>query len=604
MALPYERDIADLKEDVGSARDRRGATVLLGAGASISAGIPLASGFCRRIEESFPEKYRRAKAGGGVGYQHLMAALTPDQRRVMLGGAIDEARINWAHIALACLIRDGYVTRVLTPNFDPLVVQACALVNVFPSIYDFAASPTFKPSHVGSPAVYYLHGQRSGFRLLNTEEECGAHTASLKPVFDEAGEGRPWIVVGYSGQNDPVFDALLRKRDFDGGLYWVSRRDDAPGSHLSNGFLDAAGSKFLVQGYDADSFFMRLADQLDCFPPDLVRDPFGHLQGTYDRIVTSYPKAEGGEGGDLLLQARETVRRAAEADAAPSKETADSDDLTDLRLALATGDYDRVFAAWERNPSPSRELADLAASALTWQGADLAVESRQVLDAAEARAGFERAIEKYAAAVAVKPDKHEALNNWAVTLADIARRTDDAAEARAGFERAIEKFVAAVALKPDDHKALSNWGVALASIAKRTDDAAEARAGFERAIEKFVAAVALKPDRHEVLYNWGGALAEIAGRTDDPERVASLLDEAEDVLLRAVSLNPSKCYNLACLYARRGQTDEARRLLMQAREAGTLPDADHLRADLDLASLQEEPWFQDLLGPSDADTAP
>jgi hypothetical protein len=119
------------------------------------------------------------------------------------------------------LIDEGYVDRVLTTNCDPLISRACALVNSFPAVYDFAASHIFNPGQVGEKAIFHLHGQRDGFVLLNTRSEVTKHRNHVKPVFDDAHKGRVWIVVGYSGENDPVFDLLARVKTFEYGLYWI-----------------------------------------------------------------------------------------------------------------------------------------------------------------------------------------------------------------------------------------------------------------------------------------------------------------------------------------------------------------------------------------------
>ena len=77
---------------------------------------------------------------------------------------------------------------------------------------------------------------------------------------------------------------------------------------------------------------------------------------------------------------------------------------------------------------------------------------------------FALAGEKYAAALAVKPDKHEVLNNWGVSLFDQARmKTGE--EAYRLFALAGEKYAAALAIKPDKHDTLNNWGIALAAQA-------------------------------------------------------------------------------------------------------------------------------------------
>ena len=197
---------------------RRPCSLLIGAGCSVTAGIPTAEGFVRLIERHYPSAYARADR---KTYHHCMAALASGFRRDLIINAITNAKINWAHVAIAQLIAEGYVDRVLTTNFDPLVARACALVGEFPAVYDFAASTTFDPAKVAEKAVFHLHGQSTGFVLMNTEQECAGHGQWLGPLFADAGRGRSWIVVGYSGDNDPVCKHLAEVKRFEYGLYWI-----------------------------------------------------------------------------------------------------------------------------------------------------------------------------------------------------------------------------------------------------------------------------------------------------------------------------------------------------------------------------------------------
>src|SRR6266540_4371031 len=115
----------------------------------------------------------------------------------------------------------GYIDRVLTTNFDPLVLRACALVGLYPATYDLATSQLFEPDKVPEQAIFHLHGQRTGFILINTEAAFEKHSKLLAPIFEDAGRGRVWLVVGYSGKNDPVFDHLANVDCFDNTLYWI-----------------------------------------------------------------------------------------------------------------------------------------------------------------------------------------------------------------------------------------------------------------------------------------------------------------------------------------------------------------------------------------------
>jgi len=244
--MQRERTLDDLVATLRSVVDRdKKCTLLIGAGCSVAAGIPTAAGFVNEIKARNPRAYERATE---KTYPHCMAALPPGQRRDLIAEFVDRARINWAHIAIAQLIKGGFVDRVLTVNFDPLVVRACALVGEFPAVYDLAASQHFKPADIPDQAVFYLHGQRSGFRLLHTRQEVEAHTAGLRPVFEDAGRGRMWIVVGYSGEHDPVFDHLAAIPQFDYELYWITYQDAEPSAQVRERLLRPDNYAFTIKG--------------------------------------------------------------------------------------------------------------------------------------------------------------------------------------------------------------------------------------------------------------------------------------------------------------------------------------------------------------------
>ena len=221
----------------------------------MKAGIPTAEGFVGWIKENRPRAYRRAKE---KTYPHCMHELSPSERRVLIANFVDKAKINWAHIGIAQLMLHGYVDRVLTTNFDLLVSKACSLVGLFPAVYDFAASRLYRDVDIPDQAVVHLHGQRTGFVLLNTEKEVSEHSDRMEPVFREAGAGRVWIVVGYSGENDPVFTHLSKMKRFDNNLYWVGYGDQDPTGHVKRGLLTVDKFAFWVRGFDADSFFVKL----------------------------------------------------------------------------------------------------------------------------------------------------------------------------------------------------------------------------------------------------------------------------------------------------------------------------------------------------------
>ena len=204
--------IADVVEALKRAKEaKQKCTLLIGAGCSVTAGIPLAKGFVDIIAERYPRAYDHATE---KTYPYCMSSLSPGERYELVAEYVDKAKLNWAHIAIAQLMACGYVDRVLTTNFDPLLQRACALLNIYPAIYDFAASPRFVRNFVPDHAIFHLHGQRTGFVQLHSEEELAKHFEAIAPVFEDAVSRGLWIIVGYSGENDPVFTRLAEVPTF------------------------------------------------------------------------------------------------------------------------------------------------------------------------------------------------------------------------------------------------------------------------------------------------------------------------------------------------------------------------------------------------------
>ncbi len=638
--MDFRRKIDDV---VAAVREGHAAghkcSVLIGAGCSVSAGIPTAAGFVDIIKKEHKLAYERAAE---KTYAKCMAELPPGLRRELIARHVDNARINWAHIALAQLMTKGYIDRVLTTNFDPLVARACALQSVFPAVYDFAASQRFKPAYIPEPAVFHLHGQHTGFVLMNTEEECRRHAERLEPVFEDAGRGRLWLVVGYSGDNDPVFEHLAGVPQFDYALYWIGYKKDEPSRHLRERLLQADRYAFHVAGHNADEFFVELAQALECFPPTFVEKPFSHLLRVLEPITPYKLPGQDGEI-DVLDGAREMIGQAAdqheegppEAEGVPPTDLARSERR--VESLLLRGDFDKVAELAASVPQPWPDaLSENVAWAYISQGNALGDQAK-LKEGADAERLFAAACEKYEAALAIKPDKHEALYHWGTALARHAKlkegtdaerlfaaacdkceaalaiepdhggawcvlgialagqaKLKQGAEAERLFAAACEKYEAALGIKPDFHEALCNWGNGLQGQAT-LKEGADAERLFATACEKYEAALAIKPDIHEALNNWGNALLEQGKLKEGKERAAPFGQAREKLLAAEAIQTGAGSYNLACLSALTGQPDECRRWLDTARRHDDLPSREHLEQDGDLDSVRELDWLKDLL---------
>ncbi len=407
IALCREATIDHVAECVRQAREQRTQCwVLIGAGCSVSAGIPTAAGIVREVSVRYPSYYAGAAS---ASYADVMASLPIGPRQKLIRDYVDKAKVNWAHLALAELVRAGYIARVLTPNFDNLVSRACALAGFCPAVYDLAGAGAIDHAMVASPAVLCLHGQHSGFLILNTKPETRAQLRRLKPLFEDSPGHRLWIVVGYGGDSDPLLNLLADVRAFREGFFWVAHRDEPPCAQVHERLLSRSDVS-LVRGHDADAFFCELARRAMCFPPAIVWQPFAHLFRLLGQIE-GYPPQPNAAAFDPLERARSLVN-----DASQSVGLHDQEQLT--RLLMANAPREAVALVRDYGDSLPDTLRDLA----TWSYVMLGNEQSEAAahGGGAAEALFRAACDNYNAALGVSPGSPEALSNQYATLLDWA----------------------------------------------------------------------------------------------------------------------------------------------------------------------------------------
>ena len=151
------------------------------------------------------------------------------------------------------------------------------MVDLHPAIYDLSTIDKMEHFDFPKPSVFYLHGQYTSFRLINDDKVFQEHYKKLHTFLEKIFTERIWIVVGYSGECDPVFDQIAEIRRFDNNLYWICFKDEDPIPKVNEKLFRDNKGAYYVKKYDADDFFVTLAQKLNCFPPDFIKKPIPFL---------------------------------------------------------------------------------------------------------------------------------------------------------------------------------------------------------------------------------------------------------------------------------------------------------------------------------------
>lgn len=569
--MSYIRSLDDVKTSLQKeAEEKRPCVLLVGGGCSVKAGMPDAAGFARILNQKFPGAAE--KAG-------------PEEFHRLASRYAANARLNWAHIGMALLMQKGYAGRILATNFDNLPVRACALLGEFPAVYDPTPADVFKIDPAAEKAIVYLRGQTPLFAVFQEQEKPLSYWESLNACLRELALRHTWIVAGYGGQNDAVFDLLKKIERFDHGLYWTSL-NNVPPAHVRQELLGKNKGAFYVPGHDADSFFVTLAQTLGIFPPELITRPFTRMEEIL-RELASYP-LPGDDGIDvanvLRIQMQVAIRQfepPKDAGAEPRglKETVakamEAPELlaaiADAQNALMAGDYERALAnrkQFDKTPSP--QLGQI----LSWSHI---LAGRKMADAARdprEDGGLElhrKAIEQYQAALAIDAKIPDAFLHWGQTLLAMAKFASETGEVEDLLRQAGDKFEKAVKLRPPMADALLGWGSVLLQLGKNQEKT-KAFALFSQAIEKFQAALNSRAETLEAYAGWGEALSSYGEKTRGDE-AALVFERAVEIYHDALQIAPNDpvlLYRKAMAWsgaAKNMSGNEAETLYIQAEES-------------------------------------
>lgn len=468
------------------ARDNRNpAAFLLGAGASISANIPSAPKLVEQVVSEFSHCIDNLPLADRKNYGKCMSALSPDERRTLIKPHLDKAKINWGHIALAQIIKNGFISRVLTFNFDLVLESALSLIGQQCPVYDFGAYPKADLALLAEPSIIHLHGQSYGFVHLNTEEETKRHKEAISPIISNTINTRPTIIIGYSGDCDPSAKTLQEQYSDQHRLAWLEYSETAnePQKALTktNSYAEFTG------GLDFDLFMIALATELQVWPPKILTNSSAHLLDELS-VVTDYPTSAG-EEQDVFSRAKKHLR-------------SQKDDL----IVKATFKGTKLPA--NASVQDRKMYTNVKASTLIREGSDLLWQAR-LLTGKDAIKSYEVALEKLHEAVELKPKDYKAINYLGLTLMYLGRMKPDKS-GQALLEQAIKYFEIVISINPNFSATVNNLGLVLNHLADHKSGK-KAQNLIEQSIEKYEIAIEMGPNSSITLCNLGSATRDLAG---------------------------------------------------------------------------------------------
>ncbi|QKC93248.1 transcriptional regulator [Mesorhizobium intechi] len=369
--------------------------LLLGAGASITSGIPAAA---KTVEKAarwawckengrHPDDFtiRRSDYWPWLAAQpwyktELSAAdLYPEAIDNLLGVKSDrreffEKLINppevppsRGYVALTQILHQGWISTVLTTNFDQCLERAAIQQNRPHRLVSISTPADYVmfSSAPHDPQLVFLHGSVKHYTDRNLADEVQSLDPSLaerlRPLFRD----HPVIAVGYRGAEASVMKDLFLAQAMSGGflhgVYWCVLEDDLVGPHSPwvEQLAGAIGSNFQlvpIRGFD-DLFEKDLLASMIAAGARPTRRPSGYSVGGMPADMRPLNELDVSGFEQPLLQARlrqyadrTDLWRPGDVDAAWVEEMTDRLDL----VRPVGGSVCPTLAGWllfSRNPS-------------------------------------------------------------------------------------------------------------------------------------------------------------------------------------------------------------------------------------------------------------
>lgn len=183
--------------------------------------------YCNSLADA-PEKNSDAE------YSYYFAKAYPNEedRRQYIDKLVANGEPSFGHLALSALVRINAVQMLWTTNFDRMVEDSIVRLCGTSSKLNVATlgshvSARLAMAEARFPLYTKLHGDFQSVKLKNTKSELQAQDEELRECLTDSVRSRGLAVVGYSGRDKSIMDALRAGLDggrgYPKGLFWFTR---------------------------------------------------------------------------------------------------------------------------------------------------------------------------------------------------------------------------------------------------------------------------------------------------------------------------------------------------------------------------------------------
>jgi len=382
---------------------------LLGAGASISSGIPMGGQLAKRWyevlqEDLEPEELEVWKKEVGFDEKRIAEFYTdlyqkrfepsPEDRYNEFTTLMENKEPGIGYVILAQVLAKEPHNFVITTNFDYLVEDAVRMYTSqkpfsagHETLAPFISSRTKRPTIIKVHRDLFLHPFNQTAETDTLKEEW---EKALYPILRDF----HLLVIGYGG-NDGSLMNYLNTEDRK-AIYWCKRKQDKLSDKV-NKLLKKKDFIVTIEGFD--ELMVGLYDAYDY-------DIFEHLDTPEEHKFVQDAKRR---VNDLNTKRNDILKQ----------KDLTKDTSRNVKSLFEKGASEYIYRASIVKHINIKEEIYLA-------GIKKYPEDTNLLNSygvylGEFRKNYEKAIEYYQKAIEIKPDKHEAFHNWGNTLGEMAK---------------------------------------------------------------------------------------------------------------------------------------------------------------------------------------